>query len=81
MIVYSLKCGQGHVFDEWFRSSAEYEEKAAAGAIACRECGDTSVAKAIMAPNVGSGDGGRAEAPACGQPACAGGACAFANDF
>ncbi len=81
MIVYSLRCGQGHVFDEWFRNSAEYEDRAGAGALVCPDCGDTSVRKAIMAPSVG-GTGAEAPPPApCGQSACGGGACAFADDF
>lgn len=83
MIRYSLQCGEGHAFDDWFSNSADYDGKAAAGELACPECGGKDVRKAIMAPNVAS-SAKAAPAPApCGMPAggCGGGACAFANDF
>lgn len=67
MIVYSLRCSKGHAFDEWFASSGEYDEKSASGALACPECGDSNIAKAIMAPRVSSGAGDVAPAPACGS--------------
>lgn len=68
MIVYSLRCAKGHSFDEWFASGNEYDEKAAAGALACPQCGDKNIAKAIMAPRVTSGTGGEAVAePSCGS--------------
>lgn len=77
MILYSLKCGNDHVFDEWFSNSADYDAKAAAGEIACPECGDKQVAKAIMAPRLGKQT---AEPPSCGAAAGGGcGGCAFAG--
>jgi hypothetical protein len=79
MILYSVQCSHDHVFDEWFSNSADYDAKAAAGEIVCPECGDTKVTKAIMAPNVGKT--AQAEAPRCPVGGCAGGGCAFANDF
>ncbi len=54
MISFDLKCGLGHVFEAWFRSSAAYEEQHAGGLVACPICGDARVAKAIMAPAVGT---------------------------
>jgi len=75
MILYSLKCGQDHVFDEWFSNSADYDAKHADGALTCPECGDTHVTKAIMAPRVAKA---AAPAAACGAPACSAGACPFA---
>jgi len=76
MIVYKVQCSKGHVFEEWFASSTEYDTKSAAHDIACPDCGDTEVSKAIMAPNVATG----AQAPAgpCGQPICQTG-CAYAD--
>lgn len=53
MIVFDLKCGQGHVFEAWFGSSTAYEEQRAGGLLACPMCGDAEVGKAVMAPNVG----------------------------
>jgi hypothetical protein len=54
VIVFDLRCGQEHVFEAWFGSSGAYEEQRAAGLIACPMCGDTAIAKAVMAPNVGA---------------------------
>lgn len=84
MIRYSLQCGVGHTFDDWFSNSADFDAKAANGALACPECGSKEVRKAIMAPNVASASkAAPPPAPApCGMGAgCGGGACAFANDF
>lgn len=53
MISFDLRCGHGHVFEGWFRSSADYEAQAAGALIPCPTCGDTHVIKAVMAPNVG----------------------------
>ncbi|MBA15500.1 MAG: hypothetical protein CMN73_04000 [Sphingomonas sp.] len=54
MIVFDLKCGQGHVFEAWFGSSAAFEDQKARGMLACPMCGDGDVGKALMAPNVGT---------------------------
>lgn len=76
MIVFNLKCGDGHTFEEWFASSAEYERKSAAHALHCPECGDDRIEKGISAPRV---NGGAAAAPApvgpCGLPQCGMGGC------
>lgn len=77
MIRYSLQCRHGHTFEEWFSNSADYDEKAAAGALTCPECGDTHVAKAIMAPNVGKG--GTDAMPPCAMGGGCMGGCGFAN--
>ncbi len=77
MIVFDLKCSKDHSFEEWFDSSADYEAKAAAGAIACPKCGDRNIAKALMAPNISAGAGAApsrsapcAQAAACGETSC-----------
>ena len=62
MIVFDLACGQGHVFEAWFGSSADYEDQRARKLVACPICGASDVAKAVMAPNVGA-KGNRASAP------------------
>jgi hypothetical protein len=54
MILFDLRCKDGHGFEAWFRDGATYEDQAAAGAIACPVCGDTGVTKALMAPAVSS---------------------------
>ncbi len=52
MILFDLRCSQGHSFEAWFRDSKSYERLAAAGEITCAVCGDEKVEKALMAPNV-----------------------------
>jgi len=52
MIVFDLRCGQGHVFEAWFGSSAAYEDQRERGLVSCPMCGDDTVEKAVMAPNV-----------------------------
>lgn len=73
MIVFDLKCGEGHVFEDWFASSAAFEDRVAAGDMQCPTCGDRHVTKALNAPRI---NGGAAAPPApCGLPACAAGGC------
>ncbi len=52
MIVFDLQCAKQHVFEAWFGSSADYAAQNKRDLIACPYCGDTSVTKAVMAPNV-----------------------------
>jgi hypothetical protein len=54
MIVFDLQCGgDGHVFEAWFRSGADFDDQAAKGLVQCPMCGSAEVAKAPMAPSVG----------------------------
>jgi hypothetical protein len=53
MILFALRCSADHQFDAWFRNSEGYEAQQQAGEIACPECGETRVEKALMAPNIG----------------------------
>ncbi len=53
MIIFDLKCAaQGHVFEAWFGSSADYDDQRARGLVTCPVCGAGEVAKAPMAPAV-----------------------------
>ena len=52
MIVFDLVCGDNHVFEAWFGSSADYDAQRARGLISCPLCGSTEVGKAVMAPAV-----------------------------
>jgi len=54
MILFDLRCKDGHAFDAWFRDSAAYEDQVAAGDLACPVCGNAEVSKAVMAPAVKS---------------------------
>jgi hypothetical protein len=55
MILFELRCSQGHAFEAWFRDGATYDQQADAGAISCAVCGDNSISKALMAPAVTTG--------------------------
>jgi hypothetical protein len=53
LIIFDLKCGpQGHVFEAWFASSADFDEQQARGLVACPLCGSPEVVKAPMAPGI-----------------------------
>lgn len=54
MILFDLKCSNSHVFEAWFANSASYEDQQRRHLVVCPLCGDTDVAKAVMAPNVGA---------------------------
>jgi hypothetical protein len=53
MIRFTLRCASGHEFEGWFRNGDGYEAQQKAGEIACPECGDSHVEKALMAPSIG----------------------------
>ncbi|MGQ9368993.1 DUF1178 family protein [Azospirillum sp. ST 5-10] len=77
MILYALRCECGHEFDEWFDNMADYDART--GRIPCPSCGGTQVAKAIMAPSVGTAKGAATPAPACSPGGCAGAGCPMAH--
>ena len=57
MIRYALRCeSEGHEFDGWFRSSAEFDRQVAADFLECPVCGSTDVVKALMRPAVAASD-------------------------
>ncbi|MBV8888067.1 MAG: DUF1178 family protein [Alphaproteobacteria bacterium] len=53
MILFALRCGAGHEFEGWFRDGAGFDAQQEAGEIACPECGDATIEKALMAPSIG----------------------------
>jgi len=53
MILFTLRCAHGHEFEGWFRDGDGFEAQQKAGEIACPDCGNTSVEKAVMAPRLG----------------------------
>ena len=63
MILYRLRCSQGHEFESWFKDSKTYERQEKKSLIGCAVCGDSKIARAIMAPRIGK-KGGDAEMPA-----------------
>lgn len=70
MIRYALQCSKDHSFESWFQSASAYDALLVAGHIGCPSCGDTAIAKALMAPNVRparmAGTGGK---PSLSEPA------------
>lgn len=52
MIVFDLACTEGHRFEGWFGSSADYEDQRSRGLLCCPACGSAEVSKAPMAPAV-----------------------------
>lgn len=54
MIVFDLHCDNGHRFEGWFGSSADYETQRERGLVDCPQCGSKTVGKAPMAPAVGA---------------------------
>ena len=70
MILYRLRCRKGHEFDSWFKDSKAYERQEKRSLIGCPECGDSKVARAVMAPRIGKGAKKAAvEAPTEAAPA------------
>ncbi len=65
MIVYQLRCPDGHDFEAWFRDSTAYDRQRKARKVDCPICGSTKVEKAPMAPRLARNrDGGKANADA-----------------
>ncbi|HEX8383820.1 MAG TPA: DUF1178 family protein [Sphingomonas sp.] len=67
MIVFDLRCAQGHVFEAWFGSSGAYAAQVQAAQVRCPLCDSSEVSKAAMAPNVPA-KGNRATAPVAIDP-------------
>jgi hypothetical protein len=68
MIIFDLKCvPQGHVFEGWFGSTADYDDQQARGLVCCPICGSSEVGKAVMAPAVGA-KGNRSPAAPVASP-------------
>ena len=53
MILFTLRCAEGHEFEGWFRDGDGFEMQQKAGEISCPQCGDSHIEKALMAPNIG----------------------------
>lgn len=71
MILYRLRCSNGHEFESWFKDSKAYVRQEKKSLIGCAVCGDSKVARAIMAPRIGKKGNAAAEveaAPAAPAP-------------
>lgn len=54
MILYTLKCKNGHNFESWFSSSSTFEKLCKLGHLECEICGCTEIEKELMSPKVQS---------------------------
>jgi hypothetical protein len=64
MILYSLRCEQGHAFESRFQSSSAYDLQVKRKLVNCPACGSSKVEKAIMAPQIVSRKGRESAVPA-----------------
>jgi hypothetical protein len=65
MKVFNLQCGNGHRFEGWFGSDADYESQRERGLVGCPLCGQAQVQRLPSAPRLNLG----AVAPAEPAPA------------
>ena len=52
MIIYDLKCRDGHTFEGWFKNREVFERQKAGGLIACPICGDTDATLVPTSPAI-----------------------------
>jgi hypothetical protein len=52
MITFDLNCSNGHQFEGWFASSADFDAQKSSGLLACPACNDGMIQKALSVPNV-----------------------------
>lgn len=52
MIAFDLNCGNGHQFEGWFTSSADFDAQKSNGLLICPMCNDLTIQKALSVPNV-----------------------------
>jgi hypothetical protein len=69
MIHYQVRCSHDHEFDGWFKDSAAFDKQVKRGLVECPVCGDTEVARALMAPAVGKRSNALAVVPPAAPPA------------
>ncbi|NYE21944.1 DUF1178 family protein [Pigmentiphaga litoralis] len=50
--VFDLQCAQGHVFEGWFGSHADYDAQHSRGLITCPLCGNGVIEKKLSAPRL-----------------------------
>lgn len=55
MIVFDLRCREGHRFEGWFGSAEDYEAQKARGLLACPSCGSDGVERLPSAARLNLG--------------------------
>lgn len=86
MKVLDLQCQQGHVFEGWFGSEADFQDQKQRALVQCPLCADTHIQKRLSAPRLnlgaaapnqllpGPGSGGPVDGRAVAATGSAGGA-------
>jgi hypothetical protein len=70
MILYRLRCSEGHEFESWFKDSKSYERQEKKSLVGCPVCGGAKIERAPMAPRLGKGGQKKdADAPPAAAPA------------
>lgn len=64
MIVFDLRCREGHRFEGWFRSADDFESQKARGLLVCPICGCDGVERTPSAARLNFGASPPAEQPA-----------------
>ena len=69
MTTVNLACREGHTFEAWFRSKAEFSRQHAEGLVACPWCGERDIERRPSVPNVmrSRGRDDRADRAAMGE--------------
>jgi len=71
MITFDLNCSNGHQFEGWFASSADFDAQKSRGLLLCPTCQDGVIQKALSVPNVPRKGNQQAGSPASVAPAAA----------
>jgi hypothetical protein len=61
MILYRLRCSDGHEFESWFKDSKSYERQEKKSLIGCPVCGGARIERAVMAPRLGRSGLGKSD--------------------
>ncbi|MBU4318220.1 MAG: DUF1178 family protein [Proteobacteria bacterium] len=63
MIVFDLKCGNGHTFEGWFDDNKAFLQQKKKGLIACPVCNDGAVEKKLSTFGIKSAQGSNLRVP------------------
>lgn len=55
MVIFTLRCTGGHLFEGWFRSLEDYERQRGRGLVSCPECGSIEIEKRPCSPQIARG--------------------------
>lgn len=64
MKVFDLQCSQGHVFEGWFGSEADFQQQHSNGLLQCPVCACAQIEKRLSAPRLNLGAAPPPQAPA-----------------